>query len=123
MRSLLLLFGVTFSAASVGLWLFPLGFGALAALWWTGAASGTMLVAGFVSGYVSRTLTAALGSSAGVLLGLASAWALTKILDPSRPEGELMVLWWAVAAVLVGGMHVAGVVLRTVRQDRAGVAR
>jgi hypothetical protein len=39
---------------------------------------------------------------------LASAWAVVKVVDPARPEGEMILIAWSWHATLVGGGHVAG---------------
>jgi hypothetical protein len=115
--TLVLVFGVAFAVAFVGLWLFPMGLGVIQPAWsLLGVAA--ILLAGFASGLATRRVASAVGSFAATLLGLASAWALTKFLDPSRPEGELMVMVWAILALLVGVVHVVGVGSRMPVQPR-----
>lgn len=114
-RSPMVVFGLTFVVAVVGLWLYPTGHGQLAPSW-NGFGLAAVLLAGLASGLATRRFVVAPLASGAMLAGLASAWAFTKLLDPSRPEGDLMVLYWTILALLVGLLHVVGVLLRSPAQ-------
>jgi hypothetical protein len=122
MRPAAVVFAVTMSAGLVGLWLYPMGLGGMASSW-TALGFAAILGTAFVAGRVTSWPSGALVSATAAVLGVASAWAATKILDPSRPEGELMLFYWIVLGILAGGMHLLGVasvkLTRRVARERA----
>jgi hypothetical protein len=102
---------ITLGSAMADLWAFPLGGSAFYTLInWIGMAAVPCASLAFGLRWPFRFGPVA--AALGFLTGLWSAWALTGVLDP-RPEGDFMLLTWAIGMILIAVFNLAGTGART----------
>ena len=113
-----LVWGAWFGTALVGLWVYPVGFTAYAGQI-TSVTTCLALAACVVVGARMRSSTAPAVTFLGAVAGLASAWALTVVLD-RRESGDAMEIAWFLSGCMAAVAAAVGVLAgQLVDQRRA----